>query len=328
MNSFSPNVLNKLQQLVQQSLQTRNIQPRRRQPGAWAAWNMYCPKAHALEYEAFKASSATKQGITPLFCNQWRKDHPEEYAAFEAAYKEKYSFAAAPAEASPASDAAAGAPIFSRKPLSQEHKDAMQAVRHNKKTEKEVAVGALSANAAEADTEQIELLPFKLGGRSFLRPGTISINGSRSWITGNLWESKRGIKGDWVGVLQKDGTIDSNEDEPEIDFNENDPELKSKIVSVSSAFPSAVASSAAGADAPPVLAAAFTKQYALVEERKGDFERVIMTKMAEGWELQGGVSFLPSGRYLQAMHRDIRKRNNLGGSLGGRRKLTRKLRRY
>ena len=50
-----------------------------------------------------------------------------------------------------------------------------------------------------------------------------------------------------------------------------------------------------------------------------------MTKMAEGWELQGSVSFLPSGRYLQAIHRDTRKRNNSGaGSSGGRRKLTRK----
>jgi len=37
---------------------------------------------------------------------------------------------------------------------------------------------------------------------------------------------------------------------------------------------------------------------------------------------------LESRHVIQAMHRDIRKRNNLGGSSGGRRKLTRKLRRY
>lgn len=185
--SFSPDQLIALQQLVQQSLQT----PKNRAPGAFAAWTSHCPKAHASEYEAFKVSSPNKIGVLPLFCTQWRKDHPEEYAAFEAAHKEKYSFAAP------------------------------------------------------------------------------------------------------------------------------------------SAAPSAVASAAAGAGAPPVLAPAFTKQYALVEERKGNFEMVIMTKMAEGWELQGGVSFLPSGRYLQAMQRDTRKKNNssAGGSSGGRRKLTRKLRR-
>jgi hypothetical protein len=178
--SFSPDQLIAIQQSVQQALQT----PKKREPSALAAWVTHCTKAHANEYEAFKASNPTKQGISLLFCSQWRKDHPEEYAAFEAAHNEKYS----------------------------------------------------------------------------------------------------------------------------------------------SAAPSAVASAAAGAGAPPVLAPSFTKQYALVEERKGNFEMVIMTKMAEGWELQGGVSFLPSGRYLQAMQRDTRKKNNsgAGGSSGGRRKLTRK----
>jgi hypothetical protein len=39
--------------------------------------------------------------------------------------------------------------------------------------------------------------------------------GITSWATGDLWESKKGLKGDWAGVLQEDGSIDLNADEPE-----------------------------------------------------------------------------------------------------------------
>jgi hypothetical protein len=169
--------------------------------------------------------------------------------------------------------------------------------------------------------EQVELLPFKIGGRTYLRPGSSVAGGAPIWASGDLWESKKGQKGDWAGALQNDGSINKEAEEP------TESEISAMHISASVAAPTAVAATAAESS-PAAVATSFTKQYALVEERKGDFERVIMTKMAEGWELQGGVSFLPSGRYLQAMHRDIRKRNNLGGSSGGRRKLTRKLRRY
>ena len=290
---------------------------RKRLPGVWDAWTRHCPMEHAPEYTAFKASNPYKQGITPLFCTQWRKDHPEEYSAFEAKWKEEHPPKGAPAEASPASDAAASAPPSSvRKPFSEEMKAKMAQKRAATKAAKALAV---------APAKQIEFMPFTLAGKKYVRLGQYLTDGNHIWASGDLWESKKGQKGPYVGVLQEDGTIDLNADEPEIGFNENNPELESKIVTVSSP----VASAAAGADAPPFLAPAFTKQYALVEERKGDFERVIMTKMAEGWELQGSVSFLPSGRYLQAIHRDTRKRNNSGaGSSGGRRKLTRKSLRY
>ena len=68
---------------------------------------------------------------------------------------------------------------------------------------------------AEEDEEAPELLPFKLGGRSYLRPGVLRDGGITSWATGDLWESKKGLKGDWAGVLQEDGSIDLNADEPE-----------------------------------------------------------------------------------------------------------------
>jgi hypothetical protein len=74
---------------------------------------------------------------------------------------------------------------------------------------------AEESEAEDEDEEAPELLPFKLGGRSYLRPGVLRDGGITSWATGELWESKKGLKGDWAGVLQEDGSIDLNADEPE-----------------------------------------------------------------------------------------------------------------
>ena len=236
-----------------------------RKAGAWAGWTSHCPKEHAAEYETFKASSATKQGIAPLFCTQWRKDHADEYAAFEVKWKEEHSSAepssAEPssAEPSPASSAPAPAPapapaapqkvsqdVKVRKPQSEETKAAAALKRAATKA-KNAAEGASALAAAvtsaapapapapvlplapisipapaqeaeaeaEEDEEMPELLPFKLGGRSYLRPGVLRDGGITSWATGDLWESKKDVKGDWAGVLQEDGSIDLSAEEPE-----------------------------------------------------------------------------------------------------------------
>ena len=230
-----------------------------RKAGAWAGWTSHCPKAHAADYELFKASSATKQGIAPLFCTQWRKDHADEYAAFEVKWKEEHSSAEpSSAEPSPASSAPASAPaapqkasqeVKVRKPQSEETKAAAALKRAATKA-KNAAEGASALAAAvtsaapapapapalplapisipapaqedeaeaeeDEDEEMPELLPFKLGGRSYLRPGVLRDGGITSWATGDLWESKKGLKGDWAGVLQEDGSIDLNADEPEM----------------------------------------------------------------------------------------------------------------
>jgi hypothetical protein len=231
-----------------------------RKAGAWAGWTAHCPKEHAAEYETFKASSEKKQGIAPLFCTQWRKDHADEYAAFEGKWKEEHSSAATSAASSPASTASASvaasvaahvaAPVAAaasaapeakvRKPQSEETKAAAAlkraATKAKKAAEATTAVAKVVAAAApaplpapvatsapeeeseaeaEEDEEAPELLPFKLGGRSYLRPGVLRDGGITSWATGDLWESKKGVKGDWAGVLQEDGSIDLNADEPE-----------------------------------------------------------------------------------------------------------------
>jgi len=226
-----------------------------RKAGAWAGWTAHCPKAHAAEYESFKASSATKQGIAPLFCTQWRKDHEDEYAAFEAKWKEEHS---APASAA-ASVASADSPAANsepatkvpqegktRKPQSEETKAAAALKRAATKAKKAAEAAALETAAKlaaapaatvpsapaspapaspaasqsegedEAEEESPDLLPFKLGGKSYLRPGFLSDDGKTTWATGDLWESKKGLRGDWAGALQEDGSIDLDAEEPAI----------------------------------------------------------------------------------------------------------------
>jgi hypothetical protein len=72
----------------------------------------------------------------------------------------------------------------------------------------------------EEDEEAPELLHFKLSGRDYLRPG-YNRAGSSLWASGDLWATKKvkgiWIKGDWEGVLQEDGSIDTSADEPEIE---------------------------------------------------------------------------------------------------------------
>jgi len=242
---------------VQKRMKKDKKDSKPRKAGAWAGWTSHCPKVHAADYELFKASSATKQGIAPLFCTQWRKDHEDEYAAFEAKWKEEHSSAEpSSAEPSPASSAPASAPaapqkasqeVKVRKPQSEETKAAAAlkraATKAKNAAESASALAAAVISAApapapalplplapisipapaqepeaeaEEDEETPELLPFKLGGRSYLRPGFLGDDGKTTWATGDLWESKKGLRGDWAGALQGDGSIDMDAEEPAI----------------------------------------------------------------------------------------------------------------
>jgi len=229
---------------VQKRMKKDKKESKPRAAGAWAGWTAHCPKAHAAEYESFKASSATKQGVAPLFCTQWRKEHEDEYAAFEAKWKEEHSapVSAAASVASADSPAAASEPATkTRKPQSEETKAAAALKRAATKAKKaaEAAAAELTAKMAAApavpaspvaapaspsasqdegddEEESPDLLPFKLGGKSYLRPGYLGDDGKTTWATGDLWESKKGLRGDWAGALQEDGSIDLDAEEPEI----------------------------------------------------------------------------------------------------------------
>jgi len=227
---------------VQKRMKKDKKESKPRAAGAWAGWTAHCPKAHAAEYESFKASSATKQGVAPLFCTQWRKEHEDEYAAFEAKWKEEHSapVSAAASVASADSPAAASEPATKvRKPQSEETKAAAAVKRAATKAKKaaEAASAELKAkvaaapvvpaspvsvasspegNVSDEEEETPDLLPFKIGGKSYLRPGFLGDDGKTTWATGDLWESKKGLRGDWAGALQEDGAIDMDAEEPEI----------------------------------------------------------------------------------------------------------------
>ena len=225
--------------------------------GVWAVWTKEAPLAHPEEYAAFKASSEKKQGVTPLFCSKWREDHPEEYAAFKLKFEsEALLLKSSPAE-SPASVAsvASVAPKV-KKPQSEETKAKAALKRAATKAAKKAAEDALlemkkqsvSAPVAsvpkkiatpvaalpmlpvpqeddeedeeEAEEEAPELLHFKLAGRNYLRPG-YNRAGSSLWASGDLWATKKvkdiWVKGEWEGVLEEDGSIDTSAEEPEIE---------------------------------------------------------------------------------------------------------------
>ena len=72
----------------------------------------------------------------------------------------------------------------------------------------------------EDEEEAPELLHFKLAGRNYLRPG-YNRAGSSLWASGDLWATKKvkdiWVKGEWEGVLEEDGSIDTSAEEPEIE---------------------------------------------------------------------------------------------------------------
>jgi hypothetical protein len=218
----------------------------KRAPGAWAAWTKHAPLAHAEEYAAFKASAVVKQGIAPLFCTQWRKDHAEEYAAFELAHKASPS--AEPSVASPASapspasvaSPAAPSPAKEKRKWSEEAKANAAAKRAAKKAGASVSFAVAesvaiiaaapaplpaappkapvpAANPFDEEDAEVELLPFKIGGRTYLRPGSSVAGSAPIWATGDLWESNKGLRGDWAGALQEDGSIDMDAEEPDFE---------------------------------------------------------------------------------------------------------------
>jgi hypothetical protein len=104
----------------------------KRAAGAHALWLGHVIKAHAAEYESFKAAAESKKGVALSFAKQWRTDHAEEFAAFVAQHKDAKE--ASEAESVAASEAESeGKPKKERKPWTPEQKAAAAAKRAAKK---------------------------------------------------------------------------------------------------------------------------------------------------------------------------------------------------
>lgn len=80
-----------------------------------------------------------------------------------------------------------------------------------------VTAPAPAAPAAEEDDDAPEFLPFTLGKAKYLRLGNLKADGSTLWASGDLWENKKGTRGDYAGLLQDDGSIDASAEEPNLE---------------------------------------------------------------------------------------------------------------
>ena len=81
-----------------------------------------------------------------------------------------------------------------------------------KKAKKAITTEVVTVEASQP--EVTELLPFSMGTMNYLRSGVQRSDGNHLWMSGHLWQAKKGLKGPYVGELKNDGTIDQDADEP------------------------------------------------------------------------------------------------------------------
>ena len=75
-----------------------------------------------------------------------------------------------------------------------------------------VVVAAPDAEEAAPEAE-VELLPFKLDGQTYIRPSAAG-----NWASGDLWYTNAdGSKGAYFGELMEDGSINTDAEEPSFD---------------------------------------------------------------------------------------------------------------
>jgi hypothetical protein len=186
-------------------------------------------------------------GAHIAFVAQWKRDHPEDFAAFKAKFDLEHpkgsratSVAddASVAESAVASEASEAKPKKGRKPMTEEAKAAAAAKRAATKAAKSapvaVAEPAVVADAAveedevavadEEDEEEdegvnsvdatddtlIEWVSPK--GKAYFRIGHLDEEGDGVWNTGNwLWaKNADGSKGAYAGILLANGKVDAS----------------------------------------------------------------------------------------------------------------------
>jgi hypothetical protein len=135
-------------------------------------------------------------------------------AAAEAAAKSGVAPVAAPVAPVAAPVAPVAAPAAAKKQVKQAKKAETAAPAPAPKAPEPLPASPKEAEEAEAEDE---FIPFTLAGKKYVRLGQRRTDGNHIWASGDLWESKKGQKGDWVGVLQDDGKIDNSGEEPELE---------------------------------------------------------------------------------------------------------------
>lgn len=213
---------------------------------------MICEKMKD-EVAAFKAENPEQKGAHLVFAANYKKENPEEFATFEAEWKEAHpkdavsETTSVAEDAEVASDASGSVAAGTEKPkrtMSDEQKAKMKAGREAAKAKKDAEKAgtapaavtvtpaaapevkkkpAKTAKKADAITTPVaapieavapELLPFKMGAITYLRQGTKRPDGNHLWTSGHLWQSIKGKKGEHIGEIQDNGEIDETASEP------------------------------------------------------------------------------------------------------------------
>jgi hypothetical protein len=195
------------------------------------------------EVAAFKAENPEQKGAHLVFAGNYKKENPDEFATFEAEWKEAHPKDAESSNASVAPSDAEEATEKKRPPMSDEQKAKMKAGREASAAAKKAAKAGAPEDApvtepvAEAKKKAVrtakkatpaittpvvapieaaapELLPFKMGVVTYLRMGTKRPDGNHLWTCGHLWQSLKGKKGEHIGEIQDNGEIDETASEP------------------------------------------------------------------------------------------------------------------
>lgn len=209
-------------------------------PTAYGDFSSKIQKEHAEEIKAFKAANPEIKGAHFSYVGTYKKEHEDEYKAFLAEWEAAHPKDAESAEEEKDEEKSQTSSQKRRGPKKltemtpeelAKHKEAVAArkakkeatvssesvsdaapVKKAKKVAKKEAAIVTPVAVVATEDEDPELLPFKHKGKNYLRLGTKREDGNHLWTSGNIWESKKGAKGAYVGCLQADGTIDPDEE--------------------------------------------------------------------------------------------------------------------
>ena len=174
--------------------------------------------AEAGEAPAADANEKLKKPRKPL--SQEHKDAMQAGRQKKKAEKEAAAAAAEAAAKSGVAPVAAPAAPVAAAPVAPAKKQVKQAKKAETAAPAPKAPEPLPASPkeeAEPEEADDEFIPFTLAGKKYVRLGQRRTDGNHIWASGDLWESKKGQKGPYVGVLQDDGKIDNSAEEPELE---------------------------------------------------------------------------------------------------------------
>jgi hypothetical protein len=171
-----------------------------------AEWALAHPKEESDAGSTTESVTEETSGSEPVAEKPKRVMSDEQKAkmkagreASAAAKKAAKDTEAAPAESTPTETA----PAEAKAPI---------ATKPVKKAKKAITTEVVTVEASQP--EVTELLPFSMGTMNYLRSGVQRSDGNHLWMSGHLWQAKKGLKGPYVGELKNDGTIDQDADEP------------------------------------------------------------------------------------------------------------------